>query len=901
MLLGKKLKRFMANEELTHRRYLSGGKLKGDAFGFFEELSIGSTTVAELRSCGLDFMLASGVSFPFKEYKPPKTPTACKPDRVLLDRRKGTPAPVAIAELKGPTKMRSAKELTRACEQGLYAAAFMGVRVAVASDNAKTLYIDVEASLNAGEVKFFPETRDLNPAVLEDLLVGDAAIAKNPNQLAQTVWQIIWHATKEEPKQCLMTFVELFVLKFLSDNLTTGQLPQALTFYELLKEPDAFQATHGKTAINYYVSLIRPKIKTLFPDNVVAGDPAVASLFGLATVVSKTSLINGFAFLRSSPEPLDSFNRTFLEILHAFNRFGSLKSIDPEFKLRLYETFLKNTPRQQKLGQFFTPRNVVRQMIRMARLGTLPNDSVVLDPAAGVGGFVLEPLLLDDALSENVTITSGHPQRRVKTIGVDVDANTHILAKANTLLHLADLLRKPSTTLPALNEAMADTFVLMNANETLGALENPPRESVDVILSNPPYVTQGSAIYRKEIASLAGLRNGVSLKDYYEGWGLGVEALFMRYISGALKPGGRAFVIVPLGMLNRTEAKPKERLLAECNLLASIELPRNTFFNTSQPTSILVLEKRHSVVDARPDVLCGLARTIGETLDVSRTPTPNENDLASIADCFLACTSGLPLASPPVVKIVSANEFGPNDRWDTARFWSEDELVELGVRAESIERAEFIETAKADLLALTRELDASRAEIKVLTSTATTTVSLSQPELFKVRPGTRIRNEDIRANKGDVPVYSCFKEKAANKGLIAENYLVERGISIETDERAIVTVIANGAKAVGKVFVRQERCVLTDDVIAVDILSRGLDADYVAAELRRSIAAGGYLYEAKLFQGRVSQLSIEVPTTADGEFDLEQQKALSAATRRFDLIRAKLHELGKWSESARIS
>lgn len=891
----------MANEELTQRGYLRDGEIKGDAFGLFEQLNIGATSIAELQSSGLDFTPSSSVSFPFKHYKPPKTHAGCKPDRVLVDRRKGTPMPVAVAEHKRPSKMTSAKDLGRACEQGLYLAAVMGVRIAVATNGADTRYIDVEGSLNAGELTFFAETRDLNPAVLEDLLDHDAAIAKNPHQLAQTVWQIIWHATKEEPKQCLMTFVELFVLKFLSDNLSATQLPRALTFYELLDAPDVFKAKHGKTAINYYVSDIRPKIKTLFPDNVVAGDAAVAALFGLRTVVSKTSLINGFAFLRSSQEPLDSFNRTFLQILHAFKRFGSLKSIDPEFKLRLYETFLKNTPRQQKLGQFFTPRNVVRQMIRMARLAALPDNAIVLDPAAGVGGFILEPLLLGDALPGNVTVVSGHPRRRVKTIGVDVDANTHILAKANTLLHLGDLLRKPSTTLPALNEAMADTFVLMNKNETLGALENPPRGTVDVILSNPPYVTQGSAIYRKEIAELDGHRNQLDLKDYYDGWGLGVEALFMRYISGALKPGGRAFVIVPLGMLNRTEPKPKERLLAECNLLATITLPRNTFFNTSQPTSILVLERRHTNDDPRPNVLCGLARTIGETLDVSRVQTPDENDLAVIADQFIASVNEHPSSPSPVVKMIVASEFGPNDRWDTARFWSEEELVALGVRSDAIDRAEFIQSATATLAELTQELQSSLEEIGALTDTTSRTVSLSATDLFRVRSGTRIRNEDIRANKGDIPVYSCFKEKTAHKGLVADAYLKARGIPIESEDKAIVTVVANGAKAVGKVFVRQERCVLTDDVIAIDILSPDLDADYVATELARSIAAGGFLYEAKLFQGRVSQLSVAVPVTKPGKFDIKQQRAIAAATRRFEQIRAKLHELGEWSANARIS
>jgi type I restriction enzyme M protein len=891
----------MANEELVQRGYLVGGAIKGGAFGLFEELNIGATSVTELKTSGLDFSLSSAVNFPFQEYKPPKTVGNCKPDRVLIDRRKGTPVPVAIAEHKGPTRMRSAKELTKACEQGLFAAALMGIRVSLATDGAVTHYVDVEASLNEGTLKFFNEPRELNPAVLEDLLAGDAAVAKNPHQLAQTVWQIIWHATKEDPKLCLMTFVELFVLKFLSDNLAPSSLPKSLSFYELLDNPENFAARHGKTAVNYYVTQIRPHIKTLFPDNVLAGDPEVAALFGLKTVVSKTSLINGFAFLRSSTEPLDSFNRTFLEILGAFKRFGSLKSIDPEFKLRLYETFLKNTPRQQKLGQFFTPRNVVRQMIRMAQLNKLRDGAVVLDPAAGVGGFVLEPLLLDDALPNNVTIKSGKPGRRVRTIGVDMDSNTHILAKANTLLHLADMLRQPSTTLPALNELMADTFVLMNANETLGSLENPPRNAIDVVLSNPPYVTQGSAIYRKELASLNGHRNGVSLKDYYEGWGLGVEALFMRYISGALKAGGRAFVIVPLGMLNRTEPKPKERLLSECNILASIELPRNTFFNTSQPTSILVLEKRHSPVDPRPDVLCGFVRTIGETLDVSRVPTPGVNDLAEVADYFVAWDNKLPTPDSKIVKIANANDFTANDRWDTARFWSEDELVGLGVQAESIDRVEFIDTATASLTELIQELDASLMEIKALTSAPTTTVPMSDVGFFSVRSGTRIRNADIHSHKGDVPVYSCFKEKSGTKGSIAESYLIKNGIFIETDLKPIVTVVANGAKAVGKVFVRQERCVLTDDVIAVEVNDSNLDAEFVAAELRRAIAAGGFLYEAKLFKGRVTQLEIQVPVKPDGTFDLDQQRAISDATRRFDLIRAKLHELGDWSEQARIS
>lgn len=892
----------MANEELVQRKYLVTGELKGDRFGAFEELNIGATSVAELGAAGVAFTAPTNVDYPFKLYKTPKSGNAAKPDRVFLRRSAAGLVPVAVGEHKAKAKLADEKAQLRAAEQVLFAAAALGTRIAVTTDGTKFRYVDVEASLSKGEIVYFAEKRDLNPAVLENLIAGDAAVAKNPRALAETVWQIIWHATKEDPKLCLLTFVEIFVLKFLSDNLPTTTFPEAYRFYALLEGQDAFQKRHGKTEIAYYVTTIRPFIKQLFPDNVLSEDPKIAELFGLKTIVSKTSVINGFAFLKSSAESLDSFNRTFLQILEAFHKFGPLTAIDPEFKLRLYETFLKNTPRQQKLGQFFTPRNILRQMIRMAQLEKLKDGAVVLDPAAGVGGFVLEPLLIDGALKDNIHFADGKPVRRVKLVGVDVDANTHILAKANMLIHLAESLREPSTTLPALNRAMAETFVLMNGNETLGALENPPANSVDVILTNPPYVTQGSKIYRDEVGETKGTRNGLDLRDYYDRWGLGVEALFMRYISGALKPGGRAHIIVPLGMLNRTESRPKQKLLDECNLVASITLPRNAFFNTSQPTSILIIERRHTDVDSRPPVFCGYVRTIGETLDVRRVPTPDDNDLEAIADRFIAwdVARAASAAASPLVKIVPAEDFSASDRWDIARFWTEDELVKLGVQAAAIDRTEFIDDAIAQIEEIAADLASAKAEISALTAGPTATVSLSDISLFAVRSGERVRNEDIERHRGEVPVFSCFKEANATKGSITASWLESKNIPIET--KPLVTVIANGAKAVGKVFVRrEEQYAITDDVIGISVLIDSIDLDYLASELRRSIAGGNFIYEAKLFSGRAKQLTANIPIHADGSFDLERQQTIAAAVKRFDLIRTKLHDMGDWSTSARIS
>lgn len=886
----------MANEELHQRGYFASGKLVGSKFGNFEELNIGGTSVQELKKCGVDIVIPDSVSFPFHAYKAPKKPEACKPDRVFLRRHNGNLEPIAVGEHKAPTKLRSDAQQLAAAEQALFSAASIGARIAVTSNGYRYYYIDVDKSLQQGELVFFDEKRDFVPAVLKNLLQGDASVARDPKPLAESVWQIIWQATKEEPKTCLLTFVEIFVLKFLSDNLTLNVLPHAFRFDALTVGRKEFVATHGVTEIEYYVEKIRPFIKQLFPDNTVVGDAALPSIFGLQTLVSKTSVINGFAFLRSSKESVASFNRTFLDILDEFEAFGPLTTIDPQFKLRLYESFLRRSARQQKLGQFFTPRNVVRPMITMAQLEKLSDGAVVLDPAAGVGGFVLEPPLLVPALADNVEFKQGAPVRRVKLVGVDVDENTHILAKANTLIHFAEVLRDPTVTISAVNKLLAETFVLMNENETLGSLANPPLQTADVILTNPPYVTRGSAAVKDEISEVGTGANGVDLRDHYDRAGLGVESLFLRYIVKALKPGARAFVVVPLGLLNRTEPAPKEAVLADCNLLASIALPRNTFFNTAQLTYIIVLEKRHTEADPRPDVFCALVRSIGESLNWERVPTPHDNDLANVAALFVEWDNDDHPTTSELVRVVGADEFTKDDRWDIARFWTEDERVALGLEESAVARADFIEEIAAELTEIGKELEVSASEIAALKAAPTTTIPLSDANAFDIASGTRITGAQLRDHPGGLPIFSCFKNERIIKGHVDPEFWTELGGIIEAPP--FVTVNANGA-SIGRVYVRSTECGITDDVISVRSLVPGISVDYLAIALQDAVNAGRFIYEAKLFVGRVKELEVAIPVDTSGQYSIEHQQLVAAAVKRFNSLKSRLVDLGIRAEEAR--
>jgi type I restriction enzyme M protein len=571
------------NEELIQRGYFTNGKIKGDSFGKFEKFDLGSTNLSQLESVGLIPHIPTTIDFPFKSYVPPKNPKLTKPDSLYCSKEVGTLLLVANKENKKPSEFTTEAKRAIAFEQGLFAGALLGSRVAVITDESTFYYIDVPASLNKKEIVFLPDKLSLNPGLLEEMLRSNRGVVLDPGPLAEKVWQAIWHATKQDPKECLLTFVEIFVLKFLSDNLPSTTLAKSYSFYELSDiDVATFKSKYGKTQIEYYVQNIRPEIKRLFPDKTTVNNQSILDLFGLGTLVSPTSIINGFAFLRSGTNNLDTYNRTFTEILGFFKDFGALSQIDPEFKMRLYETFLKKSNRQQKLGQFFTPRNVVKAIIKMACLENLKDGDLVLDPAAGVGGFVLEPLIEGIGVSENISFSHGSPTQKIKFLGIDVDEIMHILAKANTLLHVAELIRDSTVTVDGLNKLMSEMFVLLNDNALLGTLEYPIKNKASVIMTNPPYVTQGSRIYKDEILKTIGLRNKLDIKDYYDRCGLGLESLFLRYISGALKSGGRAFVIVPYGMLTRSENTMKEKILSECSLIASISLPRNTFFNTTQ-------------------------------------------------------------------------------------------------------------------------------------------------------------------------------------------------------------------------------------------------------------------------------------------------------------------------------
>jgi type I restriction enzyme M protein len=238
----------------------------------------------------------------------------------------------------------------------------------------------------------------------------------------------------------------------------------------------------------------------------------------------------------------------------------------------LYESMLREMrDAAGDSGEFYTPRPVVRFMVRVTdpRLG-----ETVLDPACGTGGFLVEAY---DHLAPQVSTPEQRRTLQRDTLyGQEAKPLPYMLVQMNLLLH----------GLEAPQIAYGNTLD-RRVNE-IGHSER-----VDVILTNPPFGGE------EEIGIKANFPPNMQTAE--------TALLFLQYImrklrvAGAPVPGGkpaarggRAAVVVPNGTLfgDGISAVIKEELLKEFRLHTVVRLPQGVFAPyTDIPANVLFFER----------------------------------------------------------------------------------------------------------------------------------------------------------------------------------------------------------------------------------------------------------------------------------------------------------------------
>ena len=309
-----------------------------------------------------------------------------------------------------------------------------------------------------------------------------------------------------------------------------------------------------------------------------------------------------------------------------------------------------------------------------------------------------------------------------------------------------------------------DTF-LLQTNSILGTLAKPIHDQYDLILTNPPYVMSGSSNLKEEISK------DDTLKKYFSVSAMGIEGLFMEWIIRALKPNGKAFIVVPDGIMNRSnDKKLRDFILEQCEIDAVISLPLNTFFTTNKKTYILALTKKAPVmVDGVPTlqrqtspVFTYLCSEIGETRDVYRFDI-DQNDLQVASDLFnmfkgakTSFANTLNMIGDQRCKISSIDDFYNGTHWCVERWWNHEERQALGIEEESktIGVNDF-RVLLADTINTLAELDEPLAEVEKKNDEGLQFLEIPITQVFDiVRGDGKYTRSYVHEHTGEYPLYS---------------------------------------------------------------------------------------------------------------------------------------------------
>jgi type I restriction enzyme M protein len=238
---------------------------------------------------------------------------------------------------------------------------------------------------------------------------------------------------------------------------------------------------------------------------------------------------------------------------------------DRDTKGDLYEYMLGKIASAGQNGQFRTPRHIIQLMVEL----TAPTaKDVICDPACGTGGFLVaageylrdhHPEILRDAkLKKHFHEQAFH--------GFDFDNTMLRIGSMNMLLHGVE---SPDIR-------YRDSLAQDHVGE---------EEKYSLILANPPFA--GSLDYENCAKDLQQI---VKTKK--------TELLFLALFLRLLKPGGRAAVIVPDGVLfgsSNAHKTLRQKLVEEQKLDAVISLPGGVFKPyAGVSTAILIFTKTNS-------------------------------------------------------------------------------------------------------------------------------------------------------------------------------------------------------------------------------------------------------------------------------------------------------------------
>ena len=300
-----------------------------------------------------------------------------------------------------------------------------------------------------------------------------------------------------------------------------------------------------------------------------------------------------------------------------------------------FETFIDHALKGGQ-GQFFTPRNVVKMMVEILD----PDDSdMIIDPACGSGGFIIESLRYVWNKIINRYKAMGWTDTAILEEKIDV---------ANKCIRGIDkdyfLAKIAKSYMAIMGDGKGGVF----CEDSLERPENwgdKTRQKIhlgdfSVVLTNPPFgskipVTGEDKLKQYDLAYKWKNKKGTS--EWEKGKLADKEApqiLFIERCYQLLKYGGRMAIVLPEGIYgNNLLGYIRKFLLEKGRILAIIDIPIETFMpNTATKTSILIFQKlKKEFIPSDYPIFMAIAETCGHD---RRGNVIDEDDVANIPNSF---------------------------------------------------------------------------------------------------------------------------------------------------------------------------------------------------------------------------------------------------------------------------
>ena len=279
--------------------------------------------------------------------------------------------------------------------------------------------------------------------------------------------------------------------------------------------------------------------------------------------------------------------KTFLSLVKDLSSV-SFYDCSVDSKGAAFEYYVRATLKGKKLGQYFTPRELVKVMSAIVGQNKIVNSVLmntpikVLDPACGTGGFLV--FLMQDSIQKVINMSKNREitkatcdvaiERLQKSVFYGSDANEGVAASAKMNMIIAG----DGHT----NIQHEDS---LSRNASNWSLHSP---DCTLILTNPPFGTSETDSLTQDD------------KEQFDVESSKGQYLFIQKMIACTVSGGEICTVIDEGVLNTESGKDlRAHILKTCRVKAIVNLPAETFRpnKINVKASLLFLEKRDAIDD----------------------------------------------------------------------------------------------------------------------------------------------------------------------------------------------------------------------------------------------------------------------------------------------------------------